>query len=75
MEVKLYSKAGCGECMFTKKFFEKHNIDFQEINITEDPERTQDVVDLGFKALPVVLIEGQEPFSGYRPDKLEVLVS
>lgn len=73
-KVTIYSKAGCGECVFTKKYLEQNGVDYQEFNLTQEPQYLQTVTDLGFSSLPVVVIEGQEAFSGFQPQRLETLV-
>lgn len=72
-QVMVYSKAGCGQCQFTKKFLHKMNIDFLEKNVTENSEWLEEVKAFGFQSLPVVQIEGEEPFSGFQPERLKML--
>ncbi|MDE1547805.1 glutaredoxin domain-containing protein [Jeotgalibaca caeni] len=74
-QVVVYSKPGCGECQFTKKYLAKMNIQFIEKNITEDPAWVEEVKALGFFSLPVVQVEGEEPFNGFQPERLNQLVS
>lgn len=73
-EVTIYSKVGCGQCMFTKKYLEKSNISYFEKNISENPDWVAEVKALGFQTLPVIVIEGEAPFAGYQPQKLAALV-
>ena len=73
--ITIYSKPGCGACLFTKKFLDKLNVTYIEKNITKDPASKQEVIDLGFDALPVVVSPDQEAFCGYQPDKLEAMVA
>lgn len=72
--VTVYSKPGCVQCNFTKKFLDNAGIDYTSVDVMADEKGMEEVKSLGFMALPVVTIEGQEPFSGYRPDKLEALL-
>ncbi|MGX7091917.1 glutaredoxin domain-containing protein [Hutsoniella sourekii] len=74
-KITIYSKVGCGECMFTKKFLESHQVDFVEHNLTHETDKIDDVKQLGFTSLPVVVVEGEEPFSGYQPDRLQEIVN
>lgn len=74
-KVVVYSKAGCGQCQFTKKYLEKLEVDFEERNLTDNPEWGVEVQALGFQSLPVVLVEGQEPFHGFQPNLLSKLVN
>ncbi|NEW62711.1 glutaredoxin-like protein NrdH [Granulicatella sp. zg-ZJ] len=70
----VYSKPNCMQCQFTKQFLEEHQVDFIVKDVMESDEAMAEVKDLGFSSLPVVVIDGEEPFSGFRPDRLEQVV-
>ena len=72
--ITLYNKPGCGQCMFTKKFLEKNQITFIEKDIQKSAQALEEVKNLGYASLPVVVIDGQESFSGYQSDRLQALV-
>lgn len=72
--VIVYSKPGCGQCMFTKKFLERHALAFEEKDVQKSEDALNEVKAMGFSSLPVVVIEGEEPFNGYRADRLQALV-
>lgn len=71
--VTVYSKPNCSQCNFTKRFLNDKNVTFQVKDITESDEALNEVKALGFQSLPVVVADGQEPFNGFRPDKLQKL--
>ena len=71
--VTVYSKNNCMQCKMEKKWLSEHEIAFDEINIDEKPEFIQTVLDLGFRAAPVVK-KGELSFSGFRPSELAKLV-
>lgn len=73
-KVIVYSKPNCMQCEFTKQFLQQNEIDFVVKDVTENAEDLQAVKDMGFMSLPVVVIPGVEPFSGFRPDQLEKLL-
>ena len=62
------------QCNFTKKFLEDNAITFEVKDVMENEGALAEVRELGFQSLPVVVIEGEEPFFGFRPDRLEQLV-
>lgn len=70
----VYSKPGCGQCMFTKKFLERNGIDYLEKDVQADEVARQEVLDLGYQSLPVVVVNGTESFNGYQADKLQAIV-
>lgn len=72
--IKVYSKPNCMQCEFTKKFLKDNGLQFEVRDVFESEKFKEEVVELGFTSLPVVVADGHEPFSGYRPDKLDELV-
>lgn len=72
--IKVYSKPNCMQCAFTKKFLTENGLQFEERDVFESEKFKDEVVELGFTSLPVVVADGHEPFSGYRPDKLDELL-
>lgn len=74
VKVTVYTKHGCPQCDMTKRVLEGEGVNFNTINV-EDDEAALNYVknDLGFSSMPVVVAEGIEPFSGFRPDLLQAL--
>lgn len=72
--ITVYSKPGCGQCMFTKKFLERNGLAYQEKDIQVDELARQEVQAMGYSSLPVVVINGQDSFTGFQEDKLQALV-
>lgn len=72
--VILYSKPNCMQCNFTKQFFEDNNISYELKDVSLSEAVLEEVKNMGFQSLPVVVIENQKPFSGFRPDLLESLI-
>ncbi|MGO4937126.1 glutaredoxin-like protein NrdH [Fundicoccus sp. Sow4_H7] len=69
----VYSKPNCMQCNFTKKFLDSKDIEYTTYDVYENEEALNHVKELGFQSLPVIEIEGEEPFFGFRPDLLEKL--
>lgn len=67
--ITVYSKNNCMQCKMVKKWLTEHSVDFNEINIDEKPEFVQTVIDMGFRAAPVVT-KGDFAFSGFNPSEL-----
>lgn len=73
-KVTLYTKYGCPKCDMTKNVLNSKGIEYTAINVQDDEEAMKFVVEeLKLSSMPVVIIEGQEPFTGFRPDLLEGL--
>lgn len=74
MNIIVYSKSGCPECVFTKKFLESENIPFEERRVDQNKEYLDEVIELGYQALPVIKTEN-DVFKGYQPEKLQDIVN
>lgn len=69
-KVTVYSKNNCMQCEYTKKKLIDLGLPFIEINIEEQEGALDEVKAMGFQSMPVVVIEGEEPFYGFRPERL-----
>lgn len=73
-KVTVYTKYGCPQCEMTKNVLKGEGVEFEVRNVEEDQEAFDYVVEtLKLRQMPVVEVEGQEPFTGFRPDKLQEL--
>ena len=73
-KVIVYSKTACGKCVFTKKWLESKGIPYEEKRTDLDEDARNEVIEMGYQELPVVVVVGDESWSGYQPDKLAELV-
>jgi glutaredoxin-like protein NrdH len=70
-KVIVYTKNGCPQCDMTKVMLSGEGVEFTTFNVEEDEAAFDYVVNtLGLRQMPVVVVEGQEPFTGFRPDIL-----
>jgi glutaredoxin-like protein NrdH len=70
-KITVYTKNGCPQCDMTKVVLNEKEVTYEVINVEEDDQAYNYVQnDLGYTSMPVVVVEGEEPFSGFRPDKL-----
>lgn len=74
-EIVVYSKPGCGQCIFTKMFLTKHNIDFTEKDVSADEEALVQIQQHDYNSLPVVSVNNFEvSWSGLNEKKLTELL-
>ena len=67
MELVVYSSAWCPDCRTAKRFLDKHNITYIEIDIERTPGAADEVIrHAGKRAIPQFVIDGRwvQP---YRP--------
>lgn len=74
MNVTIYSKSGCPQCVFTKKFLESQNISFTEKRVDLNETFLKEVTTMGYRSLPVVTSDQKDSFFGYNMNKLQDLV-
>jgi glutaredoxin-like protein NrdH len=71
-KVTVYTKYGCPQCDMTKLVLDGEGIEYETINVQDDEKAMEYVKEvLGLTSMPVVIVEGEEPFTGFRPDKLQ----
>ncbi|MGN7678210.1 MAG: glutaredoxin 3 [Anaplasma sp.] len=59
-EVLIYTKASCPYCTKAKALFNKKNVPFVEIDITDHPEGMSEMVERsGNKTVPQIFIDGK----------------
>ena len=54
-QVRFYWQTGCSSCQGTKEFLQKMGVDFESVNLSEQPERMSEVTDRGFRAIPILM--------------------
>ena len=69
-KVKIYSTPTCPFCMMAKKFLKENNIDFDDIDVSTDQIRVQEMIKKsGQMAVPVIDIDG-EIIVGFDKEKI-----
>lgn len=73
--ITVYSQPGCQPCRATIRALQTLRIPHQVIDVTEDDDATEFVLSLGYLQTPVVVVDDgiMESWSGFRPDKIEML--
>lgn len=73
MEVVIYTNTGCSACHQAKEFLTQHNVSFVEKSIANDPSARDELVNLGFRAVPVIRV-GNEAMLGFSAPKLRKML-
>lgn len=79
MNITVYSKPRCQQCMATKRKLDAFAVLYETIDITEDPGSEQLVKRLGHQQAPVVVVRDAngdmiDHWSGFRPDRIKKAV-
>ena len=70
--VKVYSLPSCVQCESTKRMLKSIDVEFEEVDMSQDPVALEMVKALGYASAPVV-IAGDEHWSGFRMDRIKAL--
>ena len=79
MEIIVYSSQWCPDCREAKRFLDKHQISYKEINIETTPGAAEEVIrQTGKRAIPQFVIDGKwvqpyRPGEGFLYDEMEEL--
>ncbi len=59
-KVKVYSTQICPYCMTLKEFLKEHNIEFEDIDVTQDEAAQKEMIEKsGQMGVPVIEIDGE----------------
>lgn len=65
----VYSKPGCIQCTMTYRELDKQGIIYNVVDVTETPAALEYVTgDLGYSSAPIVVIDDNNHWAGFRPD-------
>ena len=69
----VFSKPSCVQCDATHRALDKKGVEYESVNIMDDPEAYEVVVAAGFQQAPIVAWLGEHgisAWSGFRPDQI-----
>ena len=59
-DITLYTTRSCPYCKMTRQFLQEHNIEYTDIDVTDDAAAQEEMIDKAHqRAVPVVDIDGQ----------------
>lgn len=73
MEIKVYTSDTCSYCKMVKEYLSEKGVEYEEMNISKDPEARKELISEGFMGVPVVYI-GDEVIQGFDKKKLDELL-
>lgn len=73
MDVLIYTNTGCSACHAAKKFFAEHSISFVEKSLADDPSARDELIAMGFRAVPVIRA-GNETMLGFSAPRLRKML-
>ncbi|PIU40883.1 MAG: NrdH-redoxin [Candidatus Omnitrophica bacterium CG07_land_8_20_14_0_80_42_15] len=59
-KVRVYSTPSCPYCIRAKQFLKDNNVEFEDIDVSLNPEKGQEMIDVsGQMGVPVLIIDGK----------------
>lgn len=74
MTVTVFTKYRCPQCEATKRQLTKQGVDFEVVDLADNPSTLEQLQQAGFRQAPVV-ITPDASWSGYRPDLIRELAT
>lgn len=71
----VYTKPQCVQCDMTKRLMDKIGVAYQTVDIIENPDEMQKLIDMGYRAAPVVMTADGESWAGFQPEKINQLAA
>lgn len=68
-QVTLYSQPGCAPCFAARTFLAARKIRFAYKDVQADPQAFRELMDLGSRSTPTLVIDG-EVLIGFDPEKV-----
>lgn len=65
----------CQMCRVTKIHMKNKGIDFEEVRLDEHPDLAEKVRELGFTTAPIVLVDDDDVWDGYRSEAIDELAA
>ena len=72
MSVTVYTLPSCVQCDSTKRMLKSIDVDYEEVDMSQDPVALEMIKTLGYTAAPVV-VSGDDHWSGFRMEKIQAL--
>lgn len=70
----VYTKPNCIQCDMTKRLMDKIGVEYNTVDIVENPAELDKLIELGYRAAPVVVTDG-DSWAGFQPEKITALAA
>jgi len=69
----VYTKNNCVQCDATKRMMDKLGVEYETINISDNPAELDKLIEMGYRAAPVVVAGDGTSFAGFQPEKIQAI--
>lgn len=71
--VIIYSSNSCGYCVLAKEYLQEKGVSYEEKNVSTDPAARKELIQKGYRGVPVIVVNGEE-IVGFDKARLEELL-
>lgn len=68
MKITLYTRDNCPACNIMKYAFDNYNVKYKVYNVDQSERAMKRVKDMGYSAVPLLLVDDVVKCVGYSPD-------
>lgn len=72
-KIKIFSSNTCSNCIAAKEYFKEKGLEYEERNVSIDPEAKKELISMGYMGVPIIFID-DEVIQGFNRSKLEELL-
>lgn len=73
MNATIYTTNSCIYCIKAKNYLSEKKIEYVEKNIQEDSSAREELLSMGYRTVPVILL-GEEEIVGFNKDKIDKII-
>jgi glutaredoxin-like protein NrdH len=73
--ITVLSKPACVQCTATYRRLDACGIEYEILDMSVDATALAQAKELGYLQAPVVIVAGEDHWSGFRPDKIDELAA
>lgn len=69
--IQVYSQPNCQPCKATYRALDRAGLEYEVIDLTSDEGALDRIKAMGYSASPVVVVDADTHWSGFRPDLIK----
>jgi glutaredoxin-like YruB-family protein len=69
-KIKIYTSNTCAYCTAAKEYMKEKGYEYEEKNISTDPEARKELISAGYMGVPIIFVDDQV-FEGFNRSKLD----
>lgn len=71
----VYTKPNCVQCEMTKRHMDKIGVKYTTVDIIDNPDELDKLIEMGYRAAPVVVTTEGDSWAGFQPEKINDLAA